>query len=356
MKKFIFLGLALILIAGGFLFYQFSIRTPDLNVTFPSQLEISAYKKYSFDFVIENPKWQSKAKDVAITSGSETIPVQVGPNNITISSGSSQTFKIELKNIPPGNYDLNLKIEGKPNIKISKTIPLKSQSIVGLDTYHVLGSIFWKEKVTPVGFEGKTVTVPPTMDLFIKYISEAGFVTKTLESQFTAETLKDLNILIIAKPEQPILDNEKEVLKNFISQGGSILLAGDGSFMGRTASSTETLNDLAKFLNLNLKFNNDYLEPTGWSKDIASHEITSGVEEINYKGCSLDISSPLISLAKYQNKDVYAVQNYEDGKLGAIGSWYVLGADKNWTEGCRQCQKLNLNLMKWLATPINMEQ
>ena len=326
--------------------------SPKLSVSIPSRLEMTAYKSFSFNFSFGNERGYPEAKDVNITLTLGETSILVTPNNVNIASGESQNFKAEFNKIPPGDFNLYLKIEGKPDISISKIIPLKSQIVVGLDEYHV-GRIPCWEKGTTV-FRA----VPLGTTNFLEYLGKENIKTEIFNSRLTTETLKNINVLIIAYPTQPISISEKEAIKKFLNQGGGLLLAASHLQKETEEIRTFAINDLAVSLNLPLKFSTRFCTfddfSNVWVQEIIGHPVTSGINAVLRQCGTLDTDLPLISLVKQDGKGIYAIQYYSNGKIGAIASGEVF--TNQVFDTCHQCQELNLNLIKWLATPPTPEE
>jgi hypothetical protein len=334
--------LAIIFLISGILGWQYfikiKVKIPKIEILTPPQLEIVAYKDFSFSFSIENKKDSPKVENLNITI--KGINGEINPNNIDLAPGKLQKFEVRVNKLGPGDYTVYLEINGKPNVNITKTIFIKSQIVVAFDQYHI-SEKFWTAPATYPDQSGLK---------FLSYLKENNIRTKIIESEFTEEILQDINVLIIAKPDQPLLDREKEALKKFLDQGGGLLLTGLSDYY---MDSNEILNDLTKFLEINLRFNHDYLFPDKWTKEISEHQITSEIESIIYRGCSLSVKEPVITLVKQDGKAVYAIQQYSKGKVGAIGGYFMLRDDH--LNICHQCQKLNLNLIQWLSTPESLD-
>jgi len=332
--------------------------SPKLNVSTPSALEIAAYKSLSFNFSIENEQGYSEAKDVNVTLTLGETPILVTPNNVNIGSGELQNFQAELNKIPPGDFNLYLKIKGQPDISISKTILVKSQIVVGIDGYHTYGyygpGSIWKEK-----FEcGNHNLCTGRNYAFVKNLNENNIKTTIIESPLSFEILKDINTFIILAPDinRPLSSNEIIELKKFLNNNGGLLLIAPQYYTHNGDKNCITnLIDLIKSLHLEIKEFTLRYPPVGlytteeeWTKEITQHPVTSGIEEILYDGVfTFEVEVPLISLVKLHGSTIYAIQYYSKGKIGIIGSDSVL----RYGERCHQCQELNLNLIKWLVTP-----
>ena len=334
--------------------------SPKLSFSIPQKLEVPAYKTSSFNFSIENEKGYPEAKDVNIALSLEETPISVTPNNISIAPGESQTFKVKLDKLEPGNYNLYLKIQSKPDISINKTIPLKSQIVVGLGYYHSNLLQIWKREAAKQ--EKKYYEIIEDYEM-VKFLDRNDIKSEITDSPLSSEFLGKINVMIVLSQDlSPFSFNEKQELKNFLDNGGGLLLvAPDYKEIGLA-----NLNDLIEFLHLNVKINRRHEgwyapgyfgmkeKPEEWTNKITKHPLTSGIEQILYGGYyTLDIKPPMIPLVRLNGGEtIYAVQYYAKGKIGVIGSESVL----KYGDSCYQCQKLYLNLIKWLAAPEICEE
>jgi len=314
---------------------------PKLIVSAPVAIETVAYKPSLFNVLIENEKGYQEAKDVNITL--RGIIGTVSLSYVNISQGESKNFEVKLDGLEPGDYTLYLDINGKPDINISKTILIKSQIVVGLDGYHLFSDI-WK------GEKGEYSEAD-----FVKYLNENNIKTTIIDSKFSSEILEKLNVLIVETPEQPFSSIEKQELRNFLNKKGGLLLVGAHSVFGSEEKFVAFLNDLADSFHLEVKFarSSQYI-PAGWTKEITKHPVTSGVEEVWCRsGYPLEIDIPMIPLVKREGGTIYAVQQYAKGKIGIIRDADALRISPltSYEPECPQCNQLNLNLIKWLATP-----
>lgn len=240
---------------------------------------------------------------------------------------------------------------------IGTTIPLKSQIVVGLDEYHVGRTPCW-DKGTTV-FRG----MPLGTNEFLNYLKKENIKTEIINSKITPEILENINILIIAYPVEPFSESEKETLRDFLSKGGGVLLAAS-HYGGTEESRVFVVNDIAESLNLNIKFHNYSCNtvPNNWTKEIIEYElITSGINAVLTQCGYIDVgisTIPLVKqIVKQEKKVIYAIQYYSKGKMGKIG---IVASGEVFTnqifDACSQCQELNLNLIKWLATPLTPQE
>ena len=328
--------------------------SPKLSVSIPSRLEMTAYKSFSFNFSIGNERGYPEAKDVNITLTLGETSILVTPNNVNIASGESQNFKAEFNKIPPGDFNLYLKIEGKPDISISKSIPLNSQIVIGLDQYHARPST-WRinQRDCP---ECRTFWSIQT-GKFMEDLSKENIKVIIIESPLDDKVMEKINVLVIGGYlNKVVTPTEIKELKNFLNQQGGLFLVGSGS--GSVLTERLLFNDLIESLHLLVKINEDDCNIGGrYTKEIIKHDITAEAAVLGgilYFGCSLKTEIPLIPLVTYENRTFYAIQYYAKGKIGVMGSFEMLTDAR--LDKCPFCRKIILNLIKWLATPPTPEE
>jgi len=356
----------LIALAGGFYIYNkllvsekpvVSEEKPlsSMTISIPSELEVIAYKKSSFNFSIKNEREDLKNVSIVL----EGVLGEITPNNISVAPNVSQTFEVNLDELEPGNYNLYIKIQEEPNIDITKTISLKSQIVVGLDGYHDISPGFpknyWEWEESDDWY-------------FVEFLHKNNIKTKVIKSSFSPEVLEGINVVIIKSPKQSFLSRERETLKSFLDQGGGLLLVCSVA-MPQVRPFTE---DLFVWLNLQVKLGKDlaysqrfgditFVQETdkGWTEEITEHSITSGIREIwHHRSYVLDIEKPMISLVKKDGKTIYAIQHYSRGKIGIIAApddLITVNPDR-FTISSSNRNQLNLNLIHWLAKPEDYEE
>jgi len=328
--------------------------SPKLSVSIPQKLEIVAYRPFSFEFSIENEQGYPEAKDVNVTLALGETSILVTPNNVNIGPGESQNFKAELNKITPGNFTLYLEIKGKPDISISKSIPLNSQIVIGLDQYHARPST-WRinQRDCP---ECRTFWSIQT-GKFMEDLSKENIKVIIIESPLDDKVMEKINVLVIGGYlNKVVTPTEIKELKNFLNQQGGLFLVGSGS--GSVLTERLLFNDLIESLHLLVKINEDDCNIGGrYTKEIIKHDITAEAAVLGgilYFGCSLKTEIPLIPLVTYENRTFYAIQYYAKGKIGVMGSFEMLTDAR--LDKCPFCRKINLNLIKWLATPPTPEE
>ena len=166
--------------------------------------------------------------------------------------------------------------------------------------------------------------------LFPKYLKAMGYKVKT-DSVLNENNLKNTDVVVIINLDKNISDIEKEKLKKFITDGGSLLVLGDHTGLGGIM---EPLNDLLSFTKIRFNFDcghylkNDFRDEF----ELTSHPIFKGINDEIDVGISVGASlaiSPLTSrpilFAKYgfsDNGDSSDVRNaylgnrhYDEGEL-----------------------------------------
>jgi hypothetical protein len=384
----------LIISIGGFLIYNemlISEKPPvseeetlsDLTISAPSELEVVAYKKSSFNFSIKNERKDS-LKDVNITL--DGVSGEVTPNNIEITPNDLQTFEVKVDKVTPGDYTLFLKIQAKPDVDITKTISLKSQVVVGLDGYHNynydgIGNCWRKEFETEKSL-GPLINETPSHP-FVQYISkecrnhycagryypfaenleQVGIKTEIIESPFSSDMFDKINVLVLLPPYigREFSFTEKDELEKFLNKGGGLLLVEPGYF--NCSAVNPNFKDLIEKLHLNVSLGihrkcargEEYptiKEIEEFSKWSLEHQITAPGEAFPYSGFFvLRVKPPMTSLIELnKGETIYAIQRYAKGKIGIISSTMQLELRYAITG------MLHYNLINWLAEPEVYEE
>jgi hypothetical protein len=331
---------------------NYSFEEKELIVSMPQELEIMAYRESSFDFSIKNEK-ENDLDNLNITL--EGAPGKINPNNINIKSNESKNFKLTFDSLKPGEYDVFLKIQADPDTYVNKSVSLKSKIVVGLDGYHDRSPGFprnyWERENSDEWY-------------FVEFLHENDIETKVINSSFSPEVLKKVNIIIIKSPKKIFLSDERETIKNFLNEGNGLLLVSSIA-MPQVRSFTE---DLFDWLGLRVelaKFESDsyvrYFESNfGWTNEIKKHSITEGINEIwHNRSYILDTQEPVFSLVEKKSFTIYAIQNYSQGKIGIIVSPHdLVGIKRDQITNLSSSNRnqLNLNLIKWLARPEIYEE
>ena len=215
---------------------------------------------------------------------------------------------------------------------------------------------------------------------FASLLKDRGYEVKTLNSSpITTEKLTNCSIFVIPAPTKPFDANEIMAIREFVSNGGNLLLINEWGGDFRQGSN---LNDLSK--KFGVVFNNDTVnDPTNNFHNTSSyalihefrgHYITKDINEFLYPaGCSLVANNsiawadddsyttlpniPLVSKAEKEPGDitVLAATNFERGRVVCIGDGDFCGdldIDGNGKANIEEYdnKKLALNMVGWLSS------
>ena len=289
--------------------------------------------------------------------------------NVTQMDNPYNDFYTTTLTLPTEVGALNYKIEANDttgNIGCSSIYTITIVRIVLFDESH--GEIFF---IAP--------NAKYSYSKFASILEDRGYEVKTLNSSpITSEKLNNCSIFVIPAPTKPFDANEIHVIREFVSNGGSLLLINEwgGDFRQGT-----NLNDLSK--SFGISFNNDTVnDPTNNFHNTPSyalihkfsgHYITKDVNEFLYPaGCSLVANNsiawadddsyttlpniPLVSKAEKEPGDitVLAATNFERGRVVCIGDGDFcddLDIDGNGKANIGEYdnKKLVLNIVEWLS-------
>ncbi|NQE04683.1 hypothetical protein C5S32_02320 [ANME-1 cluster archaeon GoMg1] len=215
---------------------------------------------------------------------------------------------------------------------------------------------------------------------FASLLEDRGYEVETLNSSpITTEKLTNCSIFVIPAPTKPFDANEIMAIREFVSNGGNLLLINEWGGDFRQGSN---LNNLSK--KFGVVFNNDTVnDPTNnfhntpsyvLIHEFSGHYITKDVNEFLYPaGCSLATNNsigwadndsytmlpniPLVSKAEKElgNITVLAATNLERGKVVCIGDGDFcddLDIDGNGRANIEEYdnKKLALNMVEWLSS------
>lgn len=172
-----------------------------------------------------------------------------------------------------------------------------------------------------------------------------------LDQNLTSTLLSKYDVLVIMYPQLSLSTSEIDAIKDFVNNGGGLLLVGlneGGSGWGYT---TKLLNPIAE--NFGIHFEQDSLSYT--IKNLPTHEIFTDVHSMSsyaddLKSCSITVESPATSLVTYDDKTVVATSTYGSGRILAFGSPgpFMIFQNKELSNPNDHYQ-LALNVFTWLA-------
>lgn len=192
-----------------------------------------------------------------------------------------------------------------------------------------------------------------------------GYVVDSTIEVLMPDSLAEVHILVVGAPRknssQTDLSTEFEVIKQFVANGGGLLLIANGETM---INPPPGLNRLAAIAGLQFQ---EYLNyPPTFLQSFWPHYITANLDRIQVgKVASLNISGPARSLAftRATKQGVMACANVERGRLVAIGDvdWladHLLNLESNRVlaeQTFRWLAGLNIVDVKTLAIPKEVE-
>ena len=146
--------------------------------------------------------------------------------------------------------------------------------------------------------------------------SEGGvFDTYDSTNQTAYQTFTDYNLIIIPNPGEEFSEEELTALKNYVDQGGSLLVMGDVQYGGNTYGKPDWLNQLLDYVGVGSKVrfwgtntrsgeikddkNND---ARPWQVVVSSkyfnpHELSIGLSKVIITSTSLDVKDPSVIVA-----------------------------------------------------------
>lgn len=127
------------------------------------------------------------------------------------------------------------------------------------------------------------------------YLKLRGYQTRIIKNTVTKKSLRGAGVIAVFNPVQNFSGPEKQLIYQFIEDGGSLLIAGDHTDVTGVMG---PINDLLTPFNISLNFDTALPTASGWvdSLEKRPHPITKGIEK-DYEtsiwvGASLNISPP----------------------------------------------------------------
>ena len=194
-----------------------------------------------------------------------------------------------------------------------------------------------------------------------------GFKNKVGTEPFTEENLRDIDIVVLWNPNNPLEESEISALTKFVENGGSLLVLASQEY-DMIDSSRNSVNSLLEPFGIRV-MKNGTDNPTnrkGCSctpiiHNLAKHPINEGVNSIVlYKPASLEIKGKAIAIARGDNDTfsigsepiggenviIVAVSEKGNGKVAVIGSSFIFDNGKIGDMDNKQFAK---NLFTWLG-------
>ena len=186
--------------------------------------------------------------------------------------------------------------------------------------------------LTASGYENELVvenittflnTTQPVHENITRYVNITDYVSIIESPEITRDILKDVNVFVVANINKSFSRNEKDVIWEYVENGGSLLVLGDHTNVGGIQ---EPLNDLLEPANIRFRFDSSLpLDPKfRWMTcyQLLHHPTTSRINSLDELqisvGASLDItysSFPMV-VGRYALSDEGDRLNEEMAYLG----------------------------------------
>jgi hypothetical protein len=155
---------------------------------------------------------------------------------------------------------------------------------------------------------------PSTQIYQIIYDLESkGYIIDFSDDRINSSLLSQYDIVVLMDPSEDFLDYEKESIKDFVENGGGLIILGECDAVTSIEGILTPINNISKMFGI--EFNNDRVidpekqisgtETTHWGPEgfviisnFIRHPVTQGVNDLGYCwGCSLELQPPAVGLA-----------------------------------------------------------
>jgi len=160
------------------------------------------------------------------------------------------------------------------------------------------------------------------------------------EGPIDESTLADYDILVIPDAEDDLSNAEITAIQNFVSSGGGLFV------LGEIPSEIPIAIHNTLLAPYSIQFTETSPDSgTVIKNNLTAHQITTGITSFYYQyGSFLDVSSPAITLATYDDKPILAAWS-GTGKVVVIGDSNLF--EDLWLQ--LDNQQLGINIMDWLS-------
>ncbi len=235
---------------------------------------------------------------------------------------------------------------------------------------------------------------PSTQIYQIIYDLESkGYIVDFSDDRIDSSLLSQYDIFVLMDPSEDFLGYEKESIKDFVENGGGLIILGECDAVTSIEGILTPINNISEMFGI--EFNNDRVidpekqipgtETTNWGPEgfviisnFIRHPVTQAVNDLGYCwGCSLELQPPAIGLAfgnptsiagrgiwlqdltakEKEGEDivVLAAAEYGMGKVLAIGDtdFLIAGHDRFGDHdgflSFRHNRQLALNMFDWVG-------
>jgi hypothetical protein len=225
---------------------------------------------------------------------------------------------------------------------------------------------------------------------FIMALDREGYISEYSDEKIDSYLLSRYSILVILAPSRDFEDYEKQAIRDFVEEGGSLLIFGE---VGGTMISQGILDPINSISTMfGIEFNSDTVydpEPENQIPDTETasryeerfviirtfnrHPVTHNIFDFGYiEGCSLDVSSPALGLAlgnpttkagSREGEDVIvmAAAEYGAGRVLAVGDKdFLVGGSRRF--GAHDGflvygdnERLGMSIFEWAAAGTSGE-
>ncbi|MGD2248453.1 MAG: hypothetical protein PVF58_08600 [Candidatus Methanofastidiosia archaeon] len=239
---------------------------------------------------------------------------------------------------------------------------------------------------TRILFDGYHAEWTPDLHFsrFIAILDREGYSTNFSDEKIDSYLLSSYSVLVLFAPSKEFEDYEIEAIKNFVRNGGSLLIFGEAGWIMKSEGILTPINSVSTVFGI--EFNADTVTDSDTKNQIPEtettmrdadrfviitnfdrHPVTYNIFTVGYaEGCSLDIVSPAVRLAfgnptteagDRTGKDVIvmAAAEYGSGKVLAVGDKDFLVGGKNRFGAhdgflvYKDNERLGLSIFEWAA-------
>jgi tetratricopeptide (TPR) repeat protein len=211
---------------------------------------------------------------------------------------------------------------------------------------------------------------------FVSALENEGYTVRSTRERIDSSILKRENydVFIMSGPNRSFSDEEEKVVKDFVRDGGGLIILGEGGPRMRRVNIYNPINNISRIFGI--QFNDDYVvDPQrkieGFSleeqlviSNFKSHPVTKDVKSIGYLyGCSLTLESSATALAfgastttadgkKGKDIVVLAAAEYGKGRVVAMGDYdFLLVVPQGNFLSILDNRNLGLNMIAWVSQP-----
>lgn len=276
-------------------------------------------------------------------------------------------------------------------------LPVKERGIIMKKIYYILIGIallslfntgnYSCQQGTRILFDEYHANWTPNLHFsrFISILDREGYVTKFSDEKIDSYVLSDYGVLVLFAPSRDFDDYEIDAIKNFVQNGGSLLIFGEAGWIMKSEGILTPINSVSSIFGI--EFNSDTVTDSDKENQIPEtettmrdadkfviitefdrHPVTYNIFDFGYiEGCSLDVSFPAVGLAfgnvtteagsrTGEDVIVMAAAEYGTGKVVAVGDKdFLVGGKRRFGahDGFLEYgdnERLGLSIFEWAAT------